>query len=115
MQDDTGGFVSYIPLRFHPDNTVLKSLKLVGTPEVLREIAVGRLLLDNFRHIKAYWIMTGLEAGRLALNGGADDFDGTVVEEKITHMAGAETPEGMTASKIEEIIRAEGKEPLRRK
>ena len=114
LQDETGGFVSFIPLRFHPANTVLTHIEIAGTEATLREIAVARLMLDNFRHVKAYWIMTGLDAGRLALTGGADDFDGTVVEEKITHMAGAETPEGLTEERIREIIRGEGKEPKRR-
>lgn len=114
LQDETGGFVSFIPLRFHPENTVLKHIEIVGTESTLREIAVARLMVDNVRHVKAYWIMTGLDAGRLALTGGADDFDGTVVEEKITHMAGAETPEGLTEADIRRIIEAEGKEPVRR-
>jgi len=114
LQDDTGGFVSMVPLRFHPENTVLSHVEIADADATLREIAVARLLLDNFRHVKAYWIMTGLETGRLALTGGADDFDGTVVEEKITHMAGARTPEGMTEARIQEIIRGEGKVPLRR-
>jgi len=114
LQDETGGFVSFIPLRFHPDNTVLKHVEIADDDATLREIAVARLVLDNFRHVKAYWIMTGLDAGRRALTGGADDFDGTVVEEKITHMAGATTPEKLSAGRIEEIIRGEGKVPRRR-
>jgi aminodeoxyfutalosine synthase len=114
LQDETGGFVSFIPLRFHPANTVLKHLTIATEEATLREIAVARLMLDNFRHIKAYWIMTGLEAGRRALTGGADDFDGTVVEEKITHMAGAETPEEMSEAAIRELITGEGKVPKRR-
>jgi aminodeoxyfutalosine synthase len=114
LQDETGGFVSYIPLRFHPENTVLKHLTIADSEATLRELAVGRLMLDNVRHVKAYWIMTGLETGRLALTGGADDFDGTVVEEKITHMAGAATPEGLTESAIRDLIRGEGKIPERR-
>ncbi|MHC4861175.1 MAG: CofH family radical SAM protein, partial [Planctomycetota bacterium] len=114
LQDETGGFVSFIPLRFHPENTVLESFPIADDMATLREIAVSRLVVDSVRHVKAYWIMTGLEAGREALTGGADDFDGTVVEEKITHMAGATTPEGMTEARIRELIRAEGKVPRRR-
>ncbi|MEN8149300.1 MAG: aminofutalosine synthase MqnE [Planctomycetota bacterium] len=114
LQDETGGFVSFIPLRFHPANTVLEHIEIADRDAVLREIAVARLMLDNVRHVKAYWIMTGLTAGRLALTGGADDFDGTVVEEKITHMAGAETPEEMTEESIRALIRGEGKTPKRR-
>ncbi len=114
LQDETGGFVSFIPLRFHPQNTVLAHLPLAGRDAVLREIAVARLLLDNVRHVKAYWVMTGLETARLALTGGADDLDGTVVEERITHMAGAETPEHLTEAEIRDLIRGEGKIPRRR-
>jgi aminodeoxyfutalosine synthase len=114
LQDRTGGFVSFIPLRFHPENTVLSHLGIADSEATLREIAVGRLMLDNFRHVKAYWIMTGLDTGRRALTGGADDFDGTVVEEKITHMAGADTPEGLSEADIRELISGEGKVPLRR-
>jgi aminodeoxyfutalosine synthase len=114
LQDETGGFVSFIPLRFHPANTVLSHIEIADEDATLREIATARLMLDNVRHIKAYWIMTGLEAGRRALTGGADDFDGTVVEEKITHMAGAETPEEMSEAAIREIITGEGKVPKRR-
>jgi len=114
LQDETGGFVSFVPLRFHPANTVLSHLEIASADATLREIAVARLMLDNVRHIKAYWIMTGLETGRRALSGGADDFDGTVVEEKITHMAGAKTPEEMSEAAIREIITGEGKVPLRR-
>jgi aminodeoxyfutalosine synthase len=114
LQDDSGGFVSFIPLRFHPDNTVLSHIPIADDEATLREIAVGRLMLDNFPHIKAYWIMTGIDAGRRAITGGADDFDGTVVEEKITHMAGAHTPEGLTEDGIRELISGEGKTPRRR-
>ncbi len=114
LQDETGGFVSFIPLRFHPENTVLSSFPRAGTDAVLREVAVARLMLDNVRHVKAYWIMTGLAAARQALSSGADDFDGTVVQERITHMAGAETPQGLTEDDIRRIILAEGKEPVKR-
>lgn len=114
LQDETGGFVSFIPLRFHPDNTVLKHVEIASPEATLREIAVSRLMVDNVKHVKAYWIMTGLDTGRRALTGGADDFDGTVVEEKITHMAGATTPEGLTPARIEALIRGEGKIPRRR-
>jgi aminodeoxyfutalosine synthase len=114
LQDETGGFVSFIPLRFHPQNTVLSHIEIADSDATLREIAVSRLMLDNVKHVKAYWIMTGIETGRRALRSGADDFDGTVVEEKITHMAGAETPEGLTEDGIREIIRGEGKIPRRR-
>jgi aminodeoxyfutalosine synthase len=114
LQDETGGFVAFIPLRFHPENTVLAHLPIAPDEAFLREIAVARLVLDNVPHVKAYWIMAGLDAARRALTGGADDFDGTVVEERITHMAGALTPEGLPESRIREIIVGEGKSPVRR-
>ncbi|MCU0727274.1 MAG: aminofutalosine synthase MqnE [Planctomycetes bacterium] len=114
LQDETGGFVAFIPLRFHPENTVLAHLPIAPEEAFLREVAVARLVLDNVPHVKAYWIMAGLDAARRALTGGADDFDGTVVEERITHMAGALTPEGLPESRLREIILAEGKTPVRR-
>ena len=80
----------------------------------LREIAVGRLLFDNVPHVKAYWIMMGLETAQLCLGCGADDIDGTVVEEKITHMAGGKTPEGLSEEFLRDLIREAGKEPVRR-
>ena len=79
-----------------------------------REVAVGRLLLDNVRHVKTYWIMTSLEVAQICLTTGADDIDGTVVEEKITHMAGGKTPEGLSEEFLRDLIREAGKEPVRR-
>jgi aminodeoxyfutalosine synthase len=114
LQDETGGFMAFIPLRFHPDHTRLKKLPMVGPEEVLRNIAVARLMLDNFDHIKAYWIQVGLETARDALNWGADDFDGTVVDERITHMAGAKTPVGVREENIWDLIREAGCVPVRR-
>jgi aminodeoxyfutalosine synthase len=114
QQDRTGGFLTYIPLRFHPDHTPLERLPAARGIRTLREIAVGRLLLDNFDHVKIYWIMAGLETAQIALGFGADDFDGTVVEEKIYHMAGASTPESLTEAELRAIIEEAGKIPVRR-
>jgi aminodeoxyfutalosine synthase len=116
LQDKTGGMLSYIPLRFHPDNNLLGSKKL-GEPtgvEVLKNIAIGRLLLDNIPHIKAYWIMLGIKPAQLALSYGADDIDGTVTWERIYHMAGAKTPENMTEERLREVIAETGREPVER-
>jgi aminodeoxyfutalosine synthase len=114
QQDRTRGFLTYIPLRFHPENTPLEKLPEARGIRTLREIAVGRLLLDNFDHVKIYWIMAGLEVAQIALGYGADDFDGTVVEEKIYHMAGARTPEMLSESQLRAIIAEAGKQPKRR-
>ncbi|MHC4952526.1 MAG: aminofutalosine synthase MqnE [Planctomycetota bacterium] len=116
LQDKTRGMLSYIPLRFHPDNNLLGSKKL-GEPtgvEVLKNIAIGRLLLDNIPHIKAYWIMLGIKPAQLALSYGADDIDGTVTWERIYHMAGAKTPENMTEERLREVIAETGREPVER-
>ncbi len=114
LQDETNGFLAYIPLRFHPDNTPLKKLNLMNGDDVVRNVAVGRLMLDNFPHVKAYWVMSGLENAARAQWAGADDFDGTVVDERITHMAGCETPVGVTENSLLQLIRDSGRKPMRR-
>jgi aminodeoxyfutalosine synthase len=114
LQDRTGGFLTYIPLRFHNEYNQLRNVPMVRAIHSLREIAVGRLLFDNVPHVKAYWIMMGLETAQLCLGYGADDIDGTVVEEKITHMAGGKTPEGLSEEFLRDLIREAGKEPVRR-
>ncbi len=114
LQDKTAGFQCFIPLAFHPVNTQLDHLPSPTAMTDLRTIAVSRLLLDNFPHIKAYWIMIGAKTAQIGLNFGADDLDGTVVEEKIVHMAGAQTPIGMTRSDIEHLVREAGREPIER-
>ncbi len=114
LQDRTGGFLAYIPLRFHPDNTPLKKLRFMDSEGVLRQVAVGRLMLDNFANIKAYWVMSGLENAVKSQHYGANDFDGTVVDERITHMAGCETPVGVTEERLRDLIRQAGREPARR-
>jgi aminodeoxyfutalosine synthase len=114
QQDRTGGFLTLIPLRFHNEYNQLRNVPMVRALHSLREIAVARLMFDNVPHVKAYWIMMGLETAQLCLHYGADDIDGTVVEEKITHMAGAATPEGVSEEFLRTLIREAGKEPVRR-
>jgi aminodeoxyfutalosine synthase len=114
LQDRTEGFLAYIPLRFHPENTRLKKLRFMDSEGVLRQVAVGRLMLDNFVNIKAYWVMSGLENAVRSQHFGANDFDGTVVDERITHMAGCETPVGVTEERLRDLIRQAGREPARR-
>jgi aminodeoxyfutalosine synthase len=114
LQDETGGFVTYIPLAFHPDNTPLQHIpKTTGFAD-LKNIAVARLLLDNIAHIKAYWIMMTPRIAQIALRFGADDIDGTVVEEKIYHDAGATTSQGMRRAELLRLIREAGREPVER-
>ena len=117
LQDETQGFQTYIPLAFHPAHTELQ--KLVKHDETsgfmdLKNVAVARLLLDNFPHIKAYWIMMTPRVAQVALRFGADDLDGTVVEEKIYHDAGAKTPQALTRPQLTRLIREAGCEPVER-
>ncbi len=113
-QDETGGFLCFIPLAFHPKNTALEEVAPTGGVEDLKNIAVARLLLDNFPHIKAYWVMLGQKIAQVALWYGADDLDGTVLEEKITNMAGGESGQAMARQEIEHLIRAAGRVPVER-
>lgn len=113
LQDRTGGFQAFIPLAYHPRNTAIRGKYTSGIDD-LKMIAASRLVLDNFDHIKAYWIMLGEKVSQLALKFGADDIDGTIIEEKITHSAGALTGEGMTAEQLEYMIRKAGKVPVER-
>lgn len=114
LQDETHGFQTFIPLAFHPANTPLQHLFTTTGMLDLKQIAVGRLVLDNFPHIKAYWQMLGAKIAQIALRFGADDIDGTVVEEKIYHDAGATTPQGLRRSELERLIREAGREPVER-
>ena len=114
LQDQTGGFVAFIPLAFHPENTGLAHLpKPTGFAD-LKTIAISRLLLDNFDHIKAYWIMLTPRVAQIALRFGADDIDGTVVEEKIYHDAGATTAQFTSRAQLERLIREAGRVPVER-
>jgi aminodeoxyfutalosine synthase len=114
LQDETGGFTGLIPLAFHPENTPLAHLPETSGQTDLRMIAVSRLMLDNFPHIKAYWIQIGTKLAQVALSFGADDLVGTLVEETITHAAGAKTDRGMTRIAFEDMIRETGREPFER-
>ena len=114
LQDETGGFQTFIPLAFHPDNTELANIKKPSALADLRTIAVARLMLDNVPHIKAYWIMLGIETAQVALHYGADDIDGTVRHELIYHDAGATTPELLTSQRISELIEETGRQPVER-
>lgn len=114
LQDETGGFQTFIPLAFHPDNTKLAHIPKPTARMDLRMVALARLMLDNFDHIKAYWIMLGEETAQVAQSFGADDLDGTVVHELIYHDAGAKTPEGLTVSKLHRLIQEAGRVPVER-
>jgi aminodeoxyfutalosine synthase len=114
LQDETHGFVAFIPLAFHPDNTALSHIPKTTGYLDLRNIAVSRLMLDNFDHIKAYWIMLTPSIAQIALRFGANDLDGTVVEEKIYHDAGAKTSEFTPRAELERLIRAAGRVPVER-
>jgi len=114
VQDETGGFMQFIPLVFHPDNTPLERLgKTTGT-DALRTIAIARLMLDNVPHVKAYWILMDVPVAQLALSYGADDVDGTVVEEHIYHDAGATTPQVVQRAELIRWIRDAGRVPVER-
>jgi aminodeoxyfutalosine synthase len=114
LQDDTHGFQTFIPLAFHPENTALAHLPKPTGFDDLRNIAVSRLLLDNFDHIKAYWVMLTPRIAQIALRFGADDIDGTIIEEKIYHDAGATTAQFTSRSELERLIRAAGRTPVER-
>ncbi|NNF45436.1 MAG: aminofutalosine synthase MqnE [Desulfobulbaceae bacterium] len=113
-QDETGGFLAFIPLAFHPKNTELSALSSTTGMDDLRNIAVARLMLDNFAHVKAYWVMIGPKLAQIALSFGADDLDGTVKEEVITHMAGAETDQAIGSETLIRMITESGRVPVER-
>ncbi len=114
LQDETNGFQTFIALAFHPENTPLAHLPVTTGMQDLKQIAVARLVLDNFPHIKAYWQMLTPKIAQIALRFGADDIDGTVVEEKIYHDAGATTPQGLRRQDLIRLIKEAGREPLER-
>ncbi len=114
LQDETGGFLCFIPLPFQTANSSLTGIEPTTGMADLKTLAVSRLMLDNFPHIKAYWIMLTVKLAQVALYFGADDFDGTVIEEKIGHMAGAQSEQALTRSELERIIREGGFEPVER-
>lgn len=114
LQDETGGFQTFIPLAFHPDNTGLGHIRKPSALMDLRTMAISRLMLDNVPHIKAYWIMLGIGTAQTALSYGADDLDGTVRHELIYHDAGAETPQVLSVEEIRRLIIEAGREPIER-
>jgi aminodeoxyfutalosine synthase len=114
LQDQTRGFSAFIPLSFHPKNTKLSYLSGPTGWDDLKNVAAARLLLDNFEHIKAYWVMIGEKTAQVALSFGADDLDGTVIEEKISHMAGATSAKGLSAGQLEQMICSAGLLPVQR-
>jgi aminodeoxyfutalosine synthase len=114
LQDQTGGFQTFIPLAFHPDNTRLAHLPKPSGVMDLRIMAISRLMLDNFPHIKAYWVMLGIKTAQTALAFGADDIDGTVVHEKIYHDAGSDSPQELSVAEIRRLIEEAGFVPCER-
>ena len=114
LQDETGGFQCFIPLAFHPENTALSHLPPTGGRLDLQTIAASRLILDNIPHIKAYWIMLGEKIAQVALAFGADDLDGTIVDERITKAAGGAAGAGMARELLERMIREAGRTPVLR-
>ncbi|MDO9527747.1 MAG: aminofutalosine synthase MqnE [Syntrophales bacterium] len=118
LQEKTGGFVSFIPLLFLPENTKLKGLKLVEDKtdpvDILKTIAVSRIVLQNFKSVRAYWVVLGEKIAQVAINYGANDLDGTLMEERIAHSAGAGTPLSLPIDKISNIARSAGKVPAER-
>lgn len=114
LQDETGGFGSFIPLSFHPANTELENLSPPTGYDDLKMLAVSRLMLDNFNNIKAFWIMIGIKLAQVSLHFGVNDIDGTVVEEKITHAAGADTEEAIAKDELIRLIYDAGRQPVER-
>ncbi len=114
LQDETGGFLTYIPLSFHPERTELENLPGPTGSDDLREIAVGRLMLDNFPHIKTFWIMNTIEISQAALWYGADDIDGTIMEYEITRRSVEETRQVLTRSELVARIVEAGRDPVER-
>ncbi len=118
LQERTKGFISLIPLVFHPENTLLKKWGLVeektNPVDILKTIAVSRIVLSNFKSIRAYWVGLGEKLAQVALNYGANDIDGTIMEERVTHSAGASSPPYLTVDRILKIVRSAGKIPVQR-
>lgn len=114
LQDKTGGFQAFIPLAFQPDNTRVPGARGVGGVDALKTLAISRLYLDNFQHIKAYWVMLGMKVSQVALLFGVNDIDGTVVEEQIGHDAGADSPQQLSKEQLVGLIRKAGKQPVER-
>ena len=114
LQDETDGFTGFVPFAFEPQTTVLSHIKPASAFEQLRNLAVSRIYLDNIDHLTAYWVSMGLPLAQISLSYGVDDLHGTILEEKIFHMAGATTPQQQTAEGLEHAIREAGREPVQR-
>ena len=114
LQDETGGFTGFVPFAFEPQTTVLSHIKQASPVEQLRNLAVSRIYLDNIDHLTAYWVSMGLPLAQLSLSYGVDDLHGTILEEKIFHMAGATTPQQQSIATLERVIREAGRIPMQR-
>ncbi len=114
LQDETGGFTGFVPFAFEPQTTILSHIKGASAFEQLRNLAVSRVYLDNIDHLTAYWVSMGLPLAQISLSYGVDDLHGTIMEEKIFHMAGATTPQEQTVAVLEHVIREAGREPMQR-
>lgn len=114
LQDETGGFTAFVPFAFEPQTTILAHVKPASAVEQLRNLAVSRIYLDNIDHLTAYWVSMGLPLAQVSLCYGVDDLHGTIMEEKIFHMAGAKTPQEQTVATLEHVIREAGREPVQR-
>jgi aminodeoxyfutalosine synthase len=114
LQDETRGFTGFVPFAFEPQTTILAHVKASSAVEQLSNLAVSRIYLDNFDHLTAYWVSMGLPLAQVSLNYGVDDLHGTIMEEKIFHMAGAKTPQEQTVETLEQVIREAGREPVQR-
>ena len=114
LQDETEGFLSFIPLAFNPKDTEYEAKGYTSAIDDLKTLAIARLYMDNVRHIKAYWVMSGVDTAQMAQSFGADDFHGPVIDENITHMAGATSPEDLPEANIIKLIREAGRRPVQR-
>ena len=114
LQDETRGFTGFVPFAFEPQTTILSHIRPASAIEQLRNLAVSRIYLDNIDHLTAYWVSMGLPLAQVALSYGVDDVHGTILEEKIFHMAGATTPQQQTVAALEHAIREAGREPMQR-
>jgi aminodeoxyfutalosine synthase len=114
LQDETGGFTGFVPFAFEPQTTVLAHVKPASAIEQLRNLAVSRIYLDNIEHLTAYWVSMGLPLAQISLSYGVDDLHGTIMEEKIFHMAGATTPQEQTAAALQHAIHEAGRVPVQR-
>ncbi len=114
LQDETHGFTGFIPFAFEPQTTILAHIKPSTAFDQLRNLAVSRIYLDNIEHLTAYWVSMGLPLAQISLAYGVDDLHGTIMEEKIFHMAGAKTPQEQTVESLRHVIREAGREPVQR-